>query len=168
MNDFYATVAQASFTLLGLWWVLLQIRYREWGTDARLRGRVYDISVYFLLTGMMSLFSLLGGESTTVWRVGFAVAGVVGVAESLFCLTRVGAPDRRGRLFQVGDWISIPLYAGIALVAIWRTLPSELGIELPPLNVEGILVALLLFVGISLGAAMFVSTESLSKNAPAP
>src|SRR5688572_12185224 len=59
LESFYSTVAQASFTLLGLWWVLLQIRHDEWIGDAPYRQSVYDISFYFLLLGMMSLASLL-------------------------------------------------------------------------------------------------------------
>ena len=34
LDSFYSTLAQASFTLLALWWVLLQIRHDEWIADA--------------------------------------------------------------------------------------------------------------------------------------
>jgi hypothetical protein len=44
-QDFYATVAQVSFTLLGLWWVLLQIRYEAWFANVDYRRAVYDISL---------------------------------------------------------------------------------------------------------------------------
>jgi hypothetical protein len=50
-------VAQASFTLLALWWVLLQIRHDEWFADTAYRRRAYDVSLYFLLPGIMSLGS---------------------------------------------------------------------------------------------------------------
>lgn len=48
-DSFYSTVAQASFTLLGLWWVVLQIRYGPWMRNPGVRRAVYDISLYFLL-----------------------------------------------------------------------------------------------------------------------
>jgi hypothetical protein len=50
-QSFYSTVAQTAFTLLGLWWVALQIRYGPWMRDRRVRRAVYDISLYFFLPG---------------------------------------------------------------------------------------------------------------------
>jgi hypothetical protein len=157
VESFYSTVAQASFTLLGLWWVLLQIRHDEWIADAPYRQSVYDISFYFLLLGMMSLSSLLAVREEEIWRVSFAVFGTVGVIESALVIARrrsLGA----GPLVRAADWLSVLLYGLAALVAVWSDLPSELGIELEALEAEGILVAALLLVGVSLAAGLFVTT----------
>jgi hypothetical protein len=159
-QSFYSTVAQASFTLLGLWWVILQIRYGPWLRNSRTRWAVYDISLYFLLPGMMSLMSLLAADVSTIWRVSFAVAGVAGVLESILSLANARGQDSPARLVDLGNWASLVLYPAIVAIAIRRTIPEEIGIHLSPLEAEGILVATLLALGVLLGAALFVTVDA--------
>lgn len=158
LDAFYTTVAQASFTLLALWWVLLQIRHDQWMTDPYYRQGVYDISFYFLLAGMMSLTSLLAGDDTSVWEVSFAIFGIVGVIESVLVLRRRSGTRVAGPLMLAGDVLSVALYAMVALVAIWPGEPERLGIDLEPLKVEGILVAALILLGVVLASAIFMTT----------
>jgi hypothetical protein len=158
VQDFYATVAQVSFTLLGLWWVLLQIRYEAWFGDVAHRRGVYDISLYFLLPGMMSLGSLLAVQEPTIWRGAFALMGVLGMVESVLLIAGMRGLGPRGPLASVIDLASLVVYALAVLVALWTRLPDKLGLGLRPLEVEGILVTALLFLGITLAAALFVST----------
>jgi hypothetical protein len=158
MPDFYATVAQASFTLLALWWVLLQIRHDEWIRDAAYRRSVYDVSLYFLLPAMMSLASLLALQEETVWRVGFALFGCVGIAESLLLRARSGALGTAFPLVRAADLVSLLLYGLVVLFAIWEGLPDELGLGLTSLEVEGIFVSALLLLGVTLAAAIFTTT----------
>ena len=158
LDTFYTTVAQASFTLLALWWVLLQIRHDEWIADQAYRRSIYDVSLYFLLPGMMSLASLLAVQDTSIWRVSFAVFGIVGLAESAWLIARRGQMTSARGATRAADFVSILLYGCAALVAIWKELPSDLGIDLTPLELEGLFVAALLLTGISLAAAIFVGT----------
>jgi hypothetical protein len=157
-QDFYAAVAQASFTLLGLWWVLLQIRHDAWFSDAAYRWAVYDVSLYFLLPGMMGLASLLAVGQASIWRVSFAVLGAAGAFESALSIAGRRPPRGRRPLARAADWLSLVLYALIAVVGIWRSLPTDLGLGLRPLEAEGILVTLLLLLGITLAAELFVTT----------
>jgi hypothetical protein len=157
LENFYSTVAQASFTLLGLWWVLLQIRHDEWIADAPYRQSVYDISFYFLLLGMMSLGSLLAVREEDIWRASFVAFGTVGVIESSLVIARRRS-FQVGPLVRMADWLSVLLYGLAALVAIWSDLPGELGIELQALEVEGIFVTALLLLGVALAAGLFVTT----------
>jgi hypothetical protein len=157
LENFYSTVAQASFTLLGLWWVLLQIRHDEWIADAPYRQSVYDISFYFLLSGMMSLASLLAVREAEIWRASFAVFGTVGAIESALVIAR-RRWFRPGPLVRVADWGSLLLYVLAALVAAWTDLPAELGLDLEALELEGIFVAALLLLGVTLAAGLFVTT----------
>lgn len=159
LQSFYSTVAQASFTLLGLWWVILQIRYGPWMRDRRIRRAVYDISLYFLLPGMMSLMSLLATDVSAIWRVSFAVAGVAGTLEAILSIVHTKGHDSPTRLVDLGNWASLVLYPAIAAIAIRRTIPKEIGIHLRPLETEGILVATLLALGVLLGAALFVTAD---------
>jgi hypothetical protein len=157
-RDFYASVAEACFTLLALWWVLLQIRYDAWFSDVAYRRAVYDISLYFLLPGMMALGSLLAVQEPTIWRAVFAVLGAVGVVESALVFAGMRVLRAYGALVAFADWASLVVYALVVLVALWTRLPQQLGLGLRPLEAEGILVAALLLIGITLAAALFVTT----------
>jgi hypothetical protein len=158
LDTFYTTVAQASFTLLALWWVLLQIRHDEWISDTAYRRSVYDVSLYFLLPGMMSLASLLAVEEAWIWRANFAIFGSIGVVESVWLLARRGRLRAAAPFLRAADVLSVVLYGLVALVALWEKLPEELGIDLRPLELEGIFVAALLLLGVTLAALIFVST----------
>jgi hypothetical protein len=158
LESFYSTVAQASFTLLALWWVLLQIRHDEWIRDASYRRSVYDVSLYFLLPGMMSLGSLIAIQEASIWRISFAVFGCVGIAETVLLRARPGALRAAVPLVRVADLLSLLLYGLVALVAVWEGLPDDLGIGLRSLELEGLFIAALLLVGITLAAAIFAST----------
>ena len=156
LEGFYTTVAQASFTLLGLWWVLLQIRHDAWFADAAYRRTVYDVSMYFLLPAMMGLASLLATGQPSIWRVSFALLGAVGVLESVLSIAGQRSLHSRGALFTGADWLSLAIYALVVTVAVWEGLPALLGLR--ALELEGILVTALIFVGVTLAAAMFVTT----------
>ncbi|HEX2103585.1 MAG TPA: hypothetical protein VHF51_08025 [Solirubrobacteraceae bacterium] len=157
-QEFYATVAQASFTLLGLWWVLLQIRYEAWFADVDYRRAVYDISLYFLLPGMMGLGALLAAQEPTIWRGVFAVLGAVGVVESALVVGGMRVLRAWPALVAVADWGSLVAYALLVAVALSPQLPRDVGLGLRPLEAEGMLVAILLMLGITLACALFVTT----------
>ena len=158
LESFYTTAAQASFTLLALWWVLLQIRHDAWIADVAYRRTVYDVSFYFLLPGMMSRGSLLAVQQSSVWRASFALLGAVGIIESLILIAGRREMRGRGMLVESADWLSLALYSLVVAVALWTGLPDELGLGLQPLELEGILLAGLIFLGIALAAALFVTT----------
>ncbi|MGZ4393664.1 MAG: hypothetical protein ACXVRK_16350 [Gaiellaceae bacterium] len=162
-QSFYSTVAQASFTLLGLWWVVLQIRYGPWMRDRRVRRAVYDISLYFLLPGMMSLMALLAADVSTIWRVSFATAGVVGTLEAILSIAGNRGHDSPSQIVDLGNWLSLVLYPAVAAIAIRRTIPHGIGIDLRPLEAEGILIGLLLALGVLLGAALFVKVDAVNE-----
>jgi hypothetical protein len=158
LHDFYSTTAQACFTVLSVWWVLLGLNFERWVKDRYRRLMLYDISLYFLLPGLMSLVSLLAVGVPEIWRVAFAIAGVIGAVESVLLPIR-RAPHGDARLpTRAADWVSFILFALIAVVAIRPTLLGTAGIGLRPLEVEGMLIAGLLVVGFSLAALMFLAT----------
>jgi hypothetical protein len=137
--------------------VLLQIRYEDWVGDVAYRRGAYDISTYFLLPAMMSLGSLLAGEQPTIWRASFALMGALGVLESALLIAGMRGVRARGPLVTAIDWVSLLVYALVVVVALWSRLPQDVGLGLRPLEAEGILIAVLLFIGIALGARLFVT-----------
>jgi hypothetical protein len=162
-QDFYATVAQVSFTLLGLWWVLLQIHYEAWFANVDYRRAVYDISLYFLLPGMMGLGAPLAAQQPAIWRGVFAVLGAVGVVESAFVVGGMRVLRARAAPVALADWASLVAYALIVVVALAPGLPRDVGLGLRRLEAEGILVALLLLLGIALACVLFVTTAPDAK-----
>ena len=97
-QTFYETAALAAFALLGLWWVVVADRRREWATLPYRRRQAYSVSLYFALTGTMSLVSLNSGSHPAIWRTAFGIAGALGAAELLVRPLR--SSGRVGRLHE--------------------------------------------------------------------
>jgi hypothetical protein len=155
IDAFYQTVATVSFTLLGLWWVVLEVKARDLQTDARRRRNAYGVALFFLLPGVMSLISSVNSEHSALWRLAFGVTAAAGIVEVALYMSTGG---RRALGPLVLRICGVALYAFIAAFAIRPELVGDLGIDLAPREVEAILVALLVVVGVNL--AWFGITES--------
>jgi len=105
---FYETLALAAFALLGLWWVVVADRRREWSVLPYRRRQAYSVSLYFTLTGIMSLVSLISEDHPALWRSAFGIAGaiVVGLA-GLF----VGLVESLSGLFVSPQWSSLVVFS---------------------------------------------------------
>jgi hypothetical protein len=142
LKDFYAAFATVCFTLLGLWIIVVQTRHSEWRRSALHRRRAYGISLYFALPGLMSLLSLVDPASTDLWRVSFAIVAAGGAVVLL--IVRGPAPSPLGLAAYVA---AIVLYLLIALIAVFPSVLSDVGITTRALRVEAILQALIVFLG---------------------
>jgi hypothetical protein len=92
---FYQTVAQLAFTLLGLWWLVLQTKYNEWIHSQTRRRMATNITLYFLLPGSMSLLALLATTSRLLWQVAFVLAALIGAVATAFFLRAAHASQWR-------------------------------------------------------------------------
>lgn len=148
-DTFYTTVATLCFALLGLWWVVVQFKYNEWMGNRGRRRMAYDISLYFLLPGIMSLIALLATDAKFLWRAAFVVAGIIGAVETLFMI--VGRYPEMGSsgLMRAGRFVVLILYVLIALFAGIQDLPQRLNLALKPLEIEGIMISLMVFLGVN-------------------
>lgn len=153
---FYATLATASFALLGLWWVVVAERRREWAPLAYRRRQAYTVSLYFTLTGIMSLISLISATHTALWRLAFGISAAVGAAEVLLSIFYANAEPRRERRLQGVLALTLPLYLLILAVAIHPSLAPDIGIHLKPLETEATVISVLLLVGINYGWLLFM------------
>src|SRR5205085_9601191 len=78
ISTFYALFSATCFTLLGLWWNVLQLN-STWIGNPEERRAVGGIYLTFLLPALMGLFAQVGGtETPTVWRVSFIAVAAVG------------------------------------------------------------------------------------------
>lgn len=151
---FYATTSAVSFTLLGFWWVVVQFRHDEMTQDAGRRRLAFVVSLHFILPGLMSLGALLTSDAPIVWRLTFGAAGIAGMAAVVMASRGVKEPT--GAIAAIGraEWIALPLYAILTLVAIRPDLVQS-AIGLIPLQVEGIVMTLLVFLGIVFAWGLF-------------
>ncbi len=139
---FYQLLASISFTLLGLWFVVLGLGRGDWSDPSRHRERLH-VALFFFLPGTMGLASVLGGTNTVAWRVVFVLGAVVGLTESVrFLVGRQGLPGSVERVLAV---LAPLLYLLVGLAAF---VPGpEAG--LAPLQIEGFVVAGVFLLGLT-------------------
>lgn len=159
---FYETLALAAFALLGLWWVVVAERRIEWAALPYRRRQAYSVSLYFTLTGIMSLISLISGSHPALWRLAFGIAGGVGAAEVVLSLLRARAEPPRERRIQQLLSLTLPLYLIVVAVAIHPSLALDIGIHLKPLETEAITVSLLFFLGINYAWILFMEPPRMA------
>lgn len=148
-ETFYATFAQLSFALLGLWWVVVQFKHSEWMRDPVQRRTAFAVSMYFTLPGIMSLLSLLSADATFIWRAAFAAAGACGVVVGVRAARQGAARER------VGAVLGAVLFAVVTAVALVPGVVGRLGLSLTPIQVEGISLSIVLLVGVTTAWRMF-------------
>ena len=153
LETFYATTAQVSFTLLGLWWVVVQFKFDAWIDDPPRRRTARHVSLYFLLPGIMSLFAILASRLTALWRIGFGISAVLGLIEAVLALQRRGDMVRSRRITTA---LTALVYLLVAIVALAPTSASGLPGDPKGIEIEGILVTILLFIGTGFAWVMFV------------
>jgi hypothetical protein len=167
LNGFYQAFAPTSFTLLGLWLLVVQTRHAEWRTSVAQRRRTYAITLQFALPGLMGLLALVDPASRDVWRVSFAAVAIVGAA-ALAVIARWGRGSTSlSMLVAVATLTAAVLYLVIAVIAIGPGVVSDLGISLAPLRCEAILVSLLVFLAVNLAwLLMFEDVPEVRATSP--
>jgi len=150
LNQFYAAFAPLSFTVYGLWLIVVQTRHSEWRRSPEHRRRAYAVSLHFAIPGLMSLLALVDPTNNTVWRVSFALSAAGG-AIILGYLQFSSIPTPRGRLWRIESTTTIILYVLIVIVAITPKMTVHIG---APIRVEAVLLSLIVFLGINVAWAL--------------
>jgi len=162
---FYQTVAQLSFTLLGLWWLVLQTKYSEWIHHPMRRRMATNITLYFLLPGSMSLLALLATNSRLLWQVSFIIAAVIGSLTAVLFLRDALKTQWRNpmsiRIIALASGLGLALYILVIIVALVPDTFRSLGAT--PLTVAGVGVTLLVIVGVTLAWTYFVEPFASAK-----
>ncbi|MCW2758529.1 MAG: hypothetical protein JWO46_2275 [Nocardioidaceae bacterium] len=161
LTGFYATVSATGFTLLGLWWVVVD-KHPEWFED-RVRARMaYVVSLQFMIPATSSLLSLVAPNTPAVWRLVFGVLGLTGIGAA--ALVARGAGSRT--VSRVAVVVAMPVYVLVVLVAVVPALPKAIGST--GLQVEAFLTAAILLLGMH--AVWFFShaEEAEGTKPPAP
>jgi hypothetical protein len=159
ITDFYREFASVSFTLLGLWWVVVQLRYKSGEGSRRRRRHAYGVTLFFLLPGLASMVSSINGGIAGLWRLAFGICAAAGVVEAVLYLRAGGHPTIPAaglRLF------GLVLYVLMGALAIRPQLAVDLDVGLAPREVEAVLLALLLVVGANLVLLSLTESEDTS------
>lgn len=142
LSTFYALFSATCFTLVGLWWNVVQSR-PVWMRDPEMRRAVGGVYLAFLLPAMMGLFAQVGGtETPNIWRGSFVVVALVGVMSTLSLLARSNDRGRSAVLSRVG---TIALYLLVAVIGVAPELAEPLGIT--AIEAEAFLLILLVAMG---------------------
>lgn len=164
VNTFYALFSATCFTLLGLWWGVVQ-RHEEWMRDPQLRGIVGGVYVSFLLPALMGLFAQIGGtETPTFWRVSFVLIAIIGLVSTLRLLrSQRHAPVVRGPLMR-NRWLVAVVYALVAVVGAVPELVGPLGMK--PIQAEAVLLILLILMAHGLVWEFMIGAAKKSERQP--
>ena len=140
VSTFYALFSATCFTLVGLWWTVVQ-KHEEWLRTAEGRRDMGGIYLAFLLPALMGLFAQIGGTTNPlIWRVSFVVVAAIGCWSTLRLLQR-SRQDGDAGTFARHRWIAAAIYAAIAVLGVAPELAEPLGVT--PLQAEATLLILL-------------------------
>jgi hypothetical protein len=138
VSTFYALFSATCFTLVGLWWTLLQAN-PAWLREPATRRAVGGVYLAFLLPALMGLFAQVGGDETpTVWRVSFVGIAVVGAVSTLRALAVSRADARPDTLNRVA---ALALYVVVAVIGVAPEVAEV--VNLKPIQAEAVLLILL-------------------------
>ena len=155
-DAFYGAVSTVSFTLVGLWLVVVQAR-PSWRFDPDRRRMAYVVSLHFLLPGAMSVIALAAPDQAVVWRVSFAAAGAIGVAGVAHMVRAMREDHDAPRIVRWLQLVVLPAYLLVTALAIAPGIVAAAGLALTPLQVEAVVLSLLLFFGVQ--SAWFLLVE---------
>jgi len=141
------------FTLLGFWWVIIQLRPGAFIATAQARRFSLLVSLFFVIPGLLSLASLVTPGSA--WRLAFGLAGAIGIVAVAYL----------GRAFQTSDlrlpqlrWLAlltIPLFAVVFLIALVPDIAAPIGLD--GLQAEGLAMVAILLLGVLLAWFLFTA-----------
>jgi hypothetical protein len=143
IGTFYSLFSATCFTLVGLWWNVVE-RRAEWATDPRRRRLAGGIYATFLLPGVMGLFAQVSPESPAMWRSTFAVVAIVGAVTTL----RLIGIERGSSLpgpFTRNRWAVALLYLAILVLGLFPAAAAPLGAA--PIQVAATLLIGLVVIG---------------------
>jgi hypothetical protein len=158
LSDFYAALAQVSFTVMGLWLVvaeLIRSGQGQW-VDARL---AHAVSLQLALLGVMSLLAGIDTDDDALWRFSFGVSGLLSAV--LVAARAAGAGWRPNLLITLHVCSLIVLDVAITLMAlVHNDALADVRVALTALQVEAILLSLLFVITASLAVWLIFHPSS--------
>jgi hypothetical protein len=118
----------------------MQFAHGRWLSDPERHATTVHLALKFFLPGVMGLASLLASanDGGLIWRITFALGGLIGLVESVRYLQHGSGPPGRisVRTLSLADPLLYALVAAAAFIPRGVT-------RLTPLQIEGIVTGLL-------------------------
>jgi hypothetical protein len=158
VTAFYSIVAGTCFTLVGLWWNVVQ-SHKEWFADETTRSLTAGVYASFFIPAVMSLGAQVSGTSQLIWQVVFVLAAATGMVSTSRLINKTKLVNASG-LFRRNHWAVVVLYGLVILFGMAPGLGTTLT-GMQPLQVEGILLVILIII--AHGLAWEFMTEAQTK-----
>lgn len=130
-QTFYTTVGAISFTLLGLWWVVVMGR-ETWQVNLARRRMAYAISLHFALPGAMSILSLVAPDVGLLWRVSFVSASALGLILAVALVPGLVTGLGLGLTALQVEAIVVSILVFFGVQAAWILMIEPLRTDIPP------------------------------------
>lgn len=117
MEAFYSQLAAISFALLGLWWVVVQMKYKTWTSTPGRLMTAYAVSASFVALGSLSLFAIIEDPQNQLWRMGGLIGAGMGVFAAAFALARGHLSTAQ----KIGEALGLVLFVLIGVLALAPT-----------------------------------------------
>jgi len=143
LDSFYAIVSGTCFALVGLWWGVVQFN-KDWLKRDETRALAGGIYLSFLIPGVMSMIAQVSGENKLIWRATFVIAAALGMYFTARLIVKTRASTGPIGPFRRYRWIVIVLYLLVLVFGAAPELANPLNLQ--PLQVESILLALLILI----------------------
>ncbi len=146
LSSFYSLMAVTCFTLVGLWWTVIE-RHPEWKAERTRRSLAGGVYLSFLLPGLMSTFAQVDAGNPLIWRTSFTLAAVIGAANTVRLL---GIDRGEGRgVFRRWRWLVAVVYLVIAVLGLFPGVASLVG----GTALQAAAIALILLITLAHGLA---------------
>lgn len=140
-QDFYQTLAQISFTLFGLWIVVVQLHREQWRETRQAAAGARLLTMHYALPGVMSLLAMADPGGAVLWRISFAALALAGGLGFVLVAGRAGGADPEG-------WAAMTVYVAIAVVALFVGEGAAV-LSVDALQVEAVLLSLLVLLSLN-------------------
>ena len=157
-SQFYAPFSSTCFVVLGLWLVVIQLRYKEWKGDPHMIQRAFGIGLFFSLPGIMTLISLVNPAAPLLWETSYTLVALGGAGIMALLYT---AADNQ--LAAVAYLAALVLYLAIGVIAITALTRHSAHMEN---QVDQVLLCVMLFLGVNV--AWLLLFGPARRTAPAP
>ncbi len=164
LSSFYAFLSASCFTLVGLWWNVLERRPQLLSTPEvrKLAGGIY---LSFLLPALMGLFAQVAPDRPFMWRTTFGLVSLVGIVSTWRLIQLDGRVPHPGP-FRRYRWVVVVLYTAILVLGL---VPSLAGLlDLAPIQLAAIALICLIVIAHGLTWEFLTQREAASATTPPP
>jgi hypothetical protein len=96
--------------------------------------------LHFALPGAMSIMSLVAPDIGWLWRATFVAAGLLGITGVGWFVRTLREEYDAPTVLRIIEYVALPIYVVVTVLALFP--------DLAPIQVEGLILAILVFLGV--------------------